>query len=128
MSVLTTQTPAAADTWTAVCPSALLAAERGAAALLPGGEQAAVFRSAAGELFAVSNIDPFTGAAVIARGIMGDRAGEPTVASPLLKHVFSLRTGLPLDGDGPGLATYPVREREGRVEVGTARGPAGGAR
>lgn len=128
MSVLTTQTPAAADTWTAVCPSALLAAERGAAALLPGGEQAAVFRSAAGELFAVSNIDPFTGAAVIARGIMGDRAGEPTVASPLLKHVFSLRTGLPLDGDGPGLVTYPVREREGRVEVGTARGPAGGAR
>ncbi|WP_017537696.1 nitrite reductase small subunit NirD [Nocardiopsis halophila] len=116
-AITETPAPAAPDTWTPVCASALLAAERGAAVLLPGGAQAAVFRSAAGGLYAVSNIDPYTGAAVIARGIMGDRAGEPTVASPLLKHVFSLRTGRPLDAEGPGLACYPVRESDGRVEI-----------
>jgi len=47
-----------------------------------------------GALYAIDNVDPFTGVAVaVARGIVGTRGEAPTVASPLHKQVFDLRTG-----------------------------------
>ena len=36
------------------------------AALLPDGGQAALFRDRAGRLYAIGNVDPFTGAGVLA--------------------------------------------------------------
>ncbi|KUP97154.1 nitrite reductase small subunit NirD [Thermobifida cellulosilytica] len=104
-------------TWVRACSSGFLVPDRGVAVLLPGGAQAALFRTGDGVLYAVGNIDPFTGAAVMSRGITGDRGGEPTVASPMLKQVFSLRTGVCLDVEGVRLPVYAVRERGGRVEV-----------
>jgi nitrite reductase (NADH) small subunit len=80
----------------------------------------ALFRSATGEVHAIGNIDPFTGAAVLSRGIVGSRGDVPTVASPLHKQVFDLRTGWCLDDSGDGLVsvpTYDVRVRGGIVEV-----------
>ncbi len=56
-----------------------------------------LFRLADGSLRAVGNIDPVARAAVMSRGLVGDRHGEPTVASPLLKQVFSLVDGRCLD-------------------------------
>ena len=50
-----------------------------------------------GSVHALGNIDPFYGAPVICHGIVGDRSGVPTVASPLGKQVFCLRTGRCLD-------------------------------
>src|SRR5829696_8415352 len=79
--------------WLPACPAAALPPERGVAVLLPGGAQAALFRTYDGALYAVGNADPFSGAAVLSRGIVGDRDGEPTLASPMYKQVFSLRTG-----------------------------------
>ncbi|MFY7066392.1 nitrite reductase small subunit NirD [Nocardiopsis changdeensis] len=113
--------PAAEDTgsaWTAACPSARLRPDDGVAVLLPGGRQAALFRTRTGELYAVDNIDPFTGAAVLSRGIVGDRAGEPTVASPLLKNVFSLRTGRSLDDPDVALDTWAVHDDGTTVRIG----------
>ena len=66
----------------------------------------------------VDNIDPFGRAAVMSRGLIGDRNGEPTVASPLLKQVFSLESGACLDDESQALRTYPVRVVDGMVEVG----------
>ncbi|MDT0303758.1 nitrite reductase small subunit NirD [Streptomonospora wellingtoniae] len=110
--------PAIPDrSWVAACGSDRLIPERGAAVLLPDGGQVAVFRTYDDVLYAVGNIDPFSGAAVMARGIVGDRAGEPTVASPMLKQVFSLRTGRCLDDPGVGLPIYAVEPREGVVHV-----------
>ncbi|MFC7326991.1 nitrite reductase small subunit NirD [Marinactinospora rubrisoli] len=114
---MTVTTLAPDRTWIPACPADRLAAERGVAVLLPDGRQAALFRTFDGELFAVDNIDPFCGAAVLSRGIVGDRAGEPTVASPMLKQVFSLRTGRCLDDPSVSVDTYTVREREGVIEV-----------
>ncbi|QBI54294.1 nitrite reductase small subunit NirD [Streptomonospora litoralis] len=112
--------PASPDRlWVAACDSDRLTRERGVAVLLPDGSQAAVFRTHDDVLYAVGNIDPFSGAAVISRGIVGDRAGEPTVASPMLKQVFSLRSGRCLDEPDTGLATYAVRLREGVIDVST---------
>lgn len=109
----------AGTAWVPACPSERLQPERGVAVLLPDGGQAALFRTHDGALYALDNIDPFTGAAVLSRGIVGDRAGEPTVASPMLKHRFSLRTGASLDDPAVLLAAYPVREHGGWVSVGT---------
>ncbi|MEH3156910.1 MAG: nitrite reductase small subunit NirD, partial [Gordonia paraffinivorans] len=91
--------------WVPACRLDALVPGRGVAVLMPDGMQAALFLLGTGELFAVGNIDPFGRAAVMSRGLVGDRDGEPTVASPLLKQVFSLRTGRCLDDDTVGLGT-----------------------
>lgn len=104
-------------TWTVVCPLARLLPERGVAALL-GTTQVAIFRTHDDEVLAIGNVDPISGAAVLSRGIVGDRAGVPTVASPVYKEAFDLRTGRCLDNADVSVPTYPVRVRDGAVEVG----------
>jgi nitrite reductase (NADH) small subunit len=54
---------------------------------------------------------------VLSRGIVGSRGDVPTVASPLHKQVFDLRTGRCLDDDAVGVPVYAVRHRAGVVEV-----------
>lgn len=103
--------------WVDACPVTALVPGRGVAVLLPGGKQAALFLVPTGMIYALDNIDPYAGAAVMSRGLTGDRRGEPTVASPLLKHVFSLRTGAALD-DATALTTYAVRIVHGIVRIG----------
>jgi nitrite reductase (NADH) small subunit len=103
--------------WTVVCAYDRLEPERGVAALIDG-VQVAIFRTYDGELFAIANRDPIAGANVMSRGIVGSRGDAPTVASPLHKQVYDLRTGECLDVPGVDVATYPVRTRDGAVEVG----------
>jgi nitrite reductase (NADH) small subunit len=57
------------------------------------GKQVAVFRLSDDRVFAVGNSDPFSGANVLSRGIVGDINGELVVASPVYKQHFSLLTG-----------------------------------
>jgi len=102
--------------WQAVCRLDRLPVDRGVCALLSG-EQVAVFRLPGGDLHAVGNQDPFSGAMVISRGIVGSRGEAATVASPMYKQVFDLRTGACLDGPEVALPTYPIRVRDGVVEV-----------
>ncbi|MGH3978740.1 MAG: nitrite reductase small subunit NirD [Pseudonocardiaceae bacterium] len=104
--------------WTAVCRYDDLIPERGVAALV-GAEPVAVFRAHDGQLYALSNLDPFSDASVLSRGIVGDRSGAPTVASPIYKQVFDLRTGGCLDDPDVAVVTFPVRVRDGTVEVGS---------
>lgn len=105
-------------TWTAVCRYDDLQPERGVAVLIDG-EQVALFRTFDGSLYAIGNQDPFTGAFVLSRGIVGTRGDIPTVSSPLHKLVFDLRTGACLDDETASVPVFVVREREGQVEVGT---------
>jgi nitrite reductase (NADH) small subunit len=129
---MTTLTPDVSDStvWTVVCPLDALVPERGAAALLqnPDGPpvQVALFRLLDDEVCVVQQLDPYSGANVMSRGIVGTRGGEPTVAGPVYKQVFSLRTGrclesggkTPLPGHGAHLVTFPVEVRDGVVHVG----------
>jgi len=101
----------------AICPVERLIPGRGAAALLPDGRQVAVFRTADDRVYALTNVDPFTKAAVLSRGIIGDVRGVPHVASPMLKHRFELATGHSLDDETVAVRTYPVRVIEGVVYV-----------
>jgi nitrite reductase (NADH) small subunit len=102
--------------WADVAAVDQLTPGRGVAALV-GGRQVAVFLVDGGEVLAVDNYDPFSGAHVLSRGIVGDRAGAVKVASPVYKQSFDLRTGQCLDDEAVRIATYPVRVRAGRVEV-----------
>ncbi|MBV8997196.1 MAG: nitrite reductase small subunit NirD [Pseudonocardiales bacterium] len=102
--------------WTAVCRYDDLIPERGIAALVDG-IAVAVFRTHDGELHALSNVDPFSNASVLSRGIVGDRRGRATVASPIYKQVFELATGVCLDDPTVSVRTYPVRLVGGVVEV-----------
>lgn len=118
-----TASPAASPTpaagWVRVCRLDDLLVERGAAALL-GHRQIALFRTFDGRLYATDQIDPFSGAAIMSRGIVGDRQGVPTVASPMYKQVFDLRTGACLDTQGKepqALGVYPVAVDDGVVLV-----------
>jgi len=104
------------DEWVAVCEISELQPERGVAALVGGG-QVALFRTHDDELYALDNRDPFSGAYVLSRGIVGTRGDAPTLASPMYKQVFDLRTGACLDDDSVRVATYDVRVVAGRVEV-----------
>lgn len=108
---------AGARVWTTACRLDALLPGRGVAVLLPGAEQVALFLLSDQTLAAVSNIDPFARAAVMSRGLTGDRRGEPTVASPLLKQVFSLRDGRCLDDESRSLTVYDVRVSNGTVEI-----------
>lgn len=102
--------------WQDVCGVRDIAVERGVAALLDG-VQVAIFRTFDGALYAVGNRDPFSGANVMARGIVGTRGSAPTVASPVFKQVFDLETGLCLDDPKVQLPVFDLRVKGDRVEV-----------
>ncbi|MEV0633823.1 nitrite reductase small subunit NirD [Streptomyces sp. NPDC050619] len=97
------------DTWFTVCDLSLLFPGRGVAALLPDGRQVALFRDRSGKLYAIDNRDPFGGAAVLSRGLIGSHKGRPFVASPLLKQRFDLESGRCLDDESVRVATYEVQ-------------------
>ncbi|HEY3717852.1 MAG TPA: nitrite reductase small subunit NirD [Jatrophihabitantaceae bacterium] len=104
------------ETWVVVCSLDRLQPERGVAALVDG-VQVAVFRTHDGAVYALDNRDPYSGAYVLSRGIVGSRGDVPTVASPMYKQVFDLRTGACLDDDTMRVATYDVRVADDQVEV-----------
>jgi len=107
------------EVWTTACAYDYLIPNRGVGVLLPDGRQAALFRLDDGSLHAVGNIDPYSGAAVMSRGIVGDRGGRPTVQSPIKKQAFALDDGSCLDDPEVELPVFATRVTgDGTVEVG----------
>ena len=83
---------------------------------LVAGKQVAVFR--VGEkVFAIGNRDPFSGANVLSRGIVGDLQGELVVASPVYKQHFSLLTGRCIEDDSVSVPVYQARVDDADVLV-----------
>jgi nitrite reductase (NADH) small subunit len=109
-----------ASDWRDVCAIDDVIPGTGVAALIDG-NQIAIIRTRDGRVAALSNFDPFSNAFVIARGIVGDRAGVPKIASPIYKQNFSLETGECLDDRSVRLAVYPVRVASGRIQVSLAK-------
>lgn len=116
MQTLTTA-PQLETNWMHVCSLADLEVERGRAALIDG-EQVALFLLADGSVRAVDNHDPYSGANVISRGIVGSRGDRPTVASPMYKQIFDLRSGTCVETRGKEhcrLQVWPVRAGDGQL-------------
>lgn len=103
--------------WLRVCALTDLVPGSGVAAWV-GGQQVALVRACDGlRVYALSNFDPFSRAFVMARGIVGDRAGVPKISSPIFKQSFSLESGECLDDPAVRLRVYPVRLQAGDVYV-----------
>jgi nitrite reductase (NADH) small subunit len=100
----------------AVCRLDDLAVERGAAVVVDG-RQVALFRLHDGSVHALSNRDPFSGAYVLSRGVVGDRGGRPAVASPVYKQAFDLATGRCLDDPEVSVPLYEAGVVDGVVHV-----------
>ncbi|MEY4589199.1 MAG: nitrite reductase small subunit [Pseudomonadota bacterium] len=101
--------------WLAVCEAKDIGNFLGVRALL-NKQQIAIF-NVNNEFFALDAIDPFSNAAVLSRGIVGDLKGHLVVASPVYKQHFNLRTGECLEDTTVKLATYSVREHNGIIEL-----------
>ncbi|MFJ5232176.1 nitrite reductase small subunit NirD [Kitasatospora sp. NPDC088391] len=101
---------ASTASWSPVCDWDLLVPGRGVAVLLPDGRQVAVFRDGGDRLYATDNRDPFTGAYVLSRGLLGSTPdGRVYVASPLLKQRFDLATGECLDDESVRITVHAAR-------------------
>ena len=87
---------------------------------LVAGEQVAVFR-VEDNVYAVGNRDPFSGANVLSRGIVGDVKGELVVASPIYKQHFSLLTGSCLEDATVRIPVYAARVEDGFVHIQPAK-------
>ncbi len=107
-----------APTWTPVCALDALTPDRGVAALVDG-EPVAVFRLSGGDeqVVAIGNVDPFSGASVLSRGIIGSRGDTVTVASPVYKQRFDVHTGACVDDPSIAIPVLRTRVVDGRVEV-----------
>jgi NAD(P)H-dependent nitrite reductase large subunit/NAD(P)H-dependent nitrite reductase small subunit len=82
----------------------------GGRAIKYGATQIAVFRfESRNEWYATENTCPHKREAVLSRGIIGDRRGEPKVACPLHKKTFSLQSGKCLSGENYRVQVFPVR-------------------
>ena len=105
--------------WSAVCSLDEIVPNTGVCALFDG-QQVAVFRVADAEerVFAIGNVDPNSGAAVLSRGMVGNLGERIVVASPIYKQHFDLMTGECLEAPENSVASYRARIEGGKVWIG----------
>ena len=88
-----------------ICKVSDILPNTGICALI-GEEHIAIFRTWDDQVFAIDNVDPFSKASVLSRGIIGNTGDTVYVASPILKQRFDLKTGQCLDDETVKLRTY----------------------
>jgi len=111
-----TTTDAQMLAWTAVCPVDAILPNTGVCALVAG-QHVAIFRVGADQLFAIDNVDPKSGASVLARVLIGSLGERTVVASPLYKNHFDLRSGECVEAPEHSVRAHAVRADAGRVLV-----------
>lgn len=116
MSTDTLSASAALAPWTEVCALDDILPDTGVAARVAG-RHVAVFRVGAERLYAIDNVDPKSGASVLARGLVGSLGERVVVASPLYKNHFDLATGECLEQPECSVRAHAVRTEQGRVQV-----------
>ena len=102
--------------WQTVCNEDDVLPGTGVGVRLPTG-QAALFRTRDGSLYALDNMDPFSHANVLSRGILGSLGEKRVVASPIYKQHFDLETGQCLEDDAISLTVYPVQVEDGVIKL-----------
>lgn len=102
--------------WEDICSLDDIPPHSGMAARIDG-QQIALFHLPGSGVYALANREPGSDANVLARGLLGDVAGEPVVISPLYKQRFRLRDGVSVDDASLRLTAWPVRVEQGRVRV-----------
>jgi nitrite reductase (NADH) small subunit len=96
------------ESWESVCQFDDLIDNVGICVLV-NDKQIAIFRlSGSSKLYAIGNLDPFSHANVLSRGMCGDLKGQPVVASPIYKQHFNLNTGQCLEDESVKIPVYPL--------------------
>ena len=104
------------NNYTDVCALNDIAPDTGVCALI-NGKQIAIFRPInSTEVYAMSNLDPIGKANVLSRGIISEIKGQLTIASPLYKQHYALKTGQCLEEDIV-IDTYPTQIKNDRVYI-----------
>lgn len=103
--------------WINVCHVDDLQAESGVCALINGKQIALFYLRRTEAVYAIGNLDPFSNANVLSRGMVGDIGGEPMVASPMYKQHFHLETGVCFEDAQVSVPAYPVRVEGDRVFI-----------
>ncbi len=104
------------DVFTPICRVDDILPNTGVAARV-GGRHVAVFRVGDTSFHAIDNIDPRSGASVLARGLVGNLGERVVVASPLYKNHFDLATGECLEAPEQSVRAHAVQVQDGRVLV-----------
>ena len=108
------------SSWDRVCQLDDITVGLGVCALVDG-KQVAIFRPYNDDqLFAIDNLDPFSGANVLSRGIICQHKDELWVASPLKKQRFRLTDGVCYEDQEMSVPSYKVRVIDNNVEVNVA--------
>jgi len=102
--------------WTSICSIDDIVPDTGVCALVDG-EQVAVFRLGKDALYAIDNVDPNSGAAVLSRGLVGSLGDRVVVASPIHKQHFDLRTGECMEAPEHSVHAWQVRRNGDAVEI-----------
>lgn len=105
--------------WLTVCNIQDIPMNGGVGALIEE-EQVAIFRvnTEDGEiLFAIANHDPFSGANVISRGLVGTIQDHWVVASPIYKQHFRLVDGQCVEDETVKLKSWAVKLEDGKVKI-----------
>jgi nitrite reductase (NADH) small subunit len=102
--------------YTPVCSVDDILPDTGVCALLEG-RHVAVFRVGQDRFHAIDNVDPKSGASVLARGLVGNLGERVVVASPLYKNHFDLATGECLEAPEQSVRAHAVKVDAGRVLV-----------
>lgn len=102
--------------WVDTCASDDILPDTGVCARVAG-RHVAIFKLSTGEVHAIDNVDPRSGASVLARGLVGNLGAHTVVASPLYKNHFDLRTGACLETPEHSVRAHRVEVKNGRVWV-----------
>ncbi|VTY11866.1 nitrite reductase small subunit NirD [Rothia dentocariosa] len=108
-----TENAAVESSWVRICSESELEENWGEVALVKG-QQYAIFKTKHG-YYACDHRDPNSQSLVIARGIVGEKDGHSTIASPLYKEVYDLTTGECVSGADYTIGVYPLEVRDGDI-------------
>lgn len=85
---------------------------------LAGDRQIAVFRIQESEqVYAISNFDPIGQANILSRGLIAQLGDALTVASPLYKQHFDLKTGQCLEQAEVSVSVFGAKVESGKVFI-----------
>ena len=88
----------------------------GGSTILYGNVQIAVFNfTTRNSWYATQNLCTHRNSLLLSQGLIGEKNGIPTIASPLHKKLFNLETGESMDGSLDGLMTFPIKVEDGKV-------------
>lgn len=105
------------DHWLNICRIEDIAPNTGVCAKVDD-KQVAIFRHGKShDLFAIDNYDPIGKANVLSRGLLAHIGETITVASPLYKQHYCLKSGVCKEDQAIKIKVYNVRLNDGIVEL-----------